>query len=97
MLAYTCNDHRMSTLVFQFFSEDGAVASILNLLSIYLDKDLQMLGSTESHAELNSDAGSNGSVEDVLVKVRQSPVLLQTVVKHLLGSCQCFTVTYRCV
>jgi hypothetical protein len=56
-------------MLFQFFSEDGAVASMLNLLSIYLDKDLQMLGSAESQGELNSDAGSNGSVEDVIVKV----------------------------
>jgi hypothetical protein len=54
---------------FQFFSEDGAVASLLNLLVIYLDKDLQMLGSAETHNELNSDAGSSGSVEDVIIKV----------------------------
>jgi hypothetical protein len=56
-------------MLFQFFNEDGAVASMLNLLSIYLDKDLQMVGSTESHGEFNSDAGSSGSVEDVMVKV----------------------------
>jgi hypothetical protein len=53
----------------QFFYEDGAVASMLNLLTIYMDKDLQMLGSTDHHSEFNSDAGSNGSVEDVIIKV----------------------------
>jgi len=53
----------------QFFSEDGAVASLLHLLSIYLEKDLQILGTVESYSELNSDAGSSGSVEDVIVKV----------------------------
>jgi hypothetical protein len=59
------------TTLFQFFSEDCAVASVLNLLNIYLDKDLQMFGSTDLHGdgEFNSDVGSNGSVEDVIVKV----------------------------
>ena len=43
---------------------------MLNLLAIYLDKDLQMLGSKQPNSELaNSDAGSNGSIEDVMVKV----------------------------
>jgi hypothetical protein len=62
------------TILFQFFNEDGAVASMLNLLSIYLEKDLQMLGSAESHGVLNSDAGSSGSVEDVMVKVMCSRI-----------------------
>ncbi|KAJ4439022.1 hypothetical protein ANN_14978 [Periplaneta americana] len=53
----------------KFFNEDGAVAAMLNLLTIYLDKDLQMLGSAESHSEISSDAGSSGSVEDVIVKI----------------------------
>jgi uncharacterized protein (DUF1919 family) len=53
----------------QFFNEDGAVASMLHLLTIYLEKDLQMLETAESYSKLNSDAGSNGSVEDVIVKV----------------------------
>jgi hypothetical protein len=53
----------------QFFNEDGAVASMLNLLAIYMDKDLKMLGSTDHHSEFNSDAGSSGSVEDVIIKV----------------------------
>jgi hypothetical protein len=53
----------------QFFNEDGAVASMLNLLTIYMDKDRQMLGCTDHHSEFKSDAGSNGSVEDVIIKV----------------------------
>jgi len=57
------------SFLIQFFNEDGAVASLLHLLSIYLEKDLQILGTVESYSELNSDAGSNGSVEDVIVKV----------------------------
>ncbi|XP_021923025.1 armadillo repeat-containing protein 2 isoform X2 [Zootermopsis nevadensis] len=53
----------------KFFNEDGAVASMLNLLAIYMDKDHKMLGSTNHHSEFNSDAGSNGSVEDVIIKL----------------------------
>ncbi|PNF40949.1 hypothetical protein B7P43_G08853 [Cryptotermes secundus] len=68
----------------KFFNEDGAVASMLNLLSIYLDKDLQMLGSTDSHSELNSDAGSSGSVEDVMVKMVR--ILANMSINPMVGS-----------
>jgi uncharacterized protein (DUF1919 family) len=84
MASYTENYHMCScfpSFLIQFFNEDGAVASLLHLLSIYLEKDLQILGTVESYSELNSDAGSNGSVEDVIVKV-----LCQQNISHCKGT-----------
>ncbi|KAJ9581373.1 hypothetical protein L9F63_023449 [Diploptera punctata] len=69
----------------KFFNEDGAVNSMLNLLDIYLDKDLHMLGSSEANSELtNSDAGSNGSVEDVMVKMIR--ILANMSINPMVGS-----------
>ncbi|PSN42597.1 hypothetical protein C0J52_08697 [Blattella germanica] len=69
----------------KFFNEEGAVTSMLNLLAIYLDKDLHMLGSTESHNELaHSDAGSSGSVEDVIVKMIR--ILANMSINPMVGS-----------
>ncbi|GLH08473.1 Uncharacterized protein GBIM_13701, partial [Gryllus bimaculatus] len=53
----------------KLYEEEGAVSSMLNLLSIYLEKDQQMQDLETHNHLISSDAGSNGSIEDVIVKI----------------------------
>nr|CAD7426048.1 unnamed protein product [Timema monikensis] len=66
----------------KFFVEEGAIKSMLNLLTIYLERDLQMVRTTEKIS--SSDAGSNGSVEDVIIKIIR--ILANMSINPIVGS-----------
>ncbi|XP_063220147.1 armadillo repeat-containing protein 2 isoform X2 [Bacillus rossius redtenbacheri] len=53
----------------KFFSEEGAMNSLLGLLIIYLEKDQEMVDSPKGPSNnAQHNAGSSGSVEDVIIK-----------------------------
>nr|CAD7573709.1 unnamed protein product [Timema californicum] len=66
----------------KFFVEEGAIKSMLNLLTIYLERDLQMVRTAEKIS--SSDAGSNGSVEDVIIKIIR--ILANMSINPIVGS-----------
>ena len=65
----------MLFLSVQLFNEPGAVSIIVSLLESYLEKDLEMsynLQNPESNTNnSNVESGSDGSIEDVIIKVRK--------------------------
>ncbi|XP_049839067.1 armadillo repeat-containing protein 2 isoform X1 [Schistocerca gregaria] len=61
---------RSDTARTKLYVEEGAISALLELLSLYLEKDLYMDNSTATGTVSSSDIrGSTGSVQDVIVKV----------------------------
>lgn len=61
---------------------DGAMDTLLDLLQLYLQKDLDLAGQESEPTPqreniLSLESGSDGSVEDVIIKVRKKRQTVQ--------------------
>ncbi|CAG2065300.1 unnamed protein product, partial [Timema podura] len=81
----------------KFFVEEGAIKSMLNLLTIYLERDLEMVRTTEKIS--SSDAGSNGSVEDVIIKIIRilANMSINPIVGSSLACSSCTSISSDCI